>query len=95
MSDSLLLNLLFSATLPLMCSSPPREVRIAHNLARRRLAELLGPDEYERLVSRVELKLYLGGIGLRQAMLGTLEAYGILDALYRGAKRARDRRRLG
>lgn len=56
--DELLENLLFSMTLPevvyLKPGAPPpaREVRVAHNFARRRLAERYGFEEYQPLAER-------------------------------------------
>lgn len=79
--DELFENLLFSMTLPevafLKPGAPPpaRELRIAHNFARRRLAERYGFEEYQPLAERAELLCFarknrwlmpvlLSGVGL-------------------------------
>lgn len=62
MTDELTLNLLFSATYVEMhaeAGKPPREVRIAHNHARRLLAELYGFEEFQKLESQMQTRIFI------------------------------------
>lgn len=83
MSESLILSLVFSATLPLMSASPPRAVRVAHNMARRLLAAELGYAEYERLRDRVEMKARLDRI---PGVYGLMRMVSIGAWLFSGAR---------
>jgi len=61
MSDDLVLNLLFSATFEPMHSiglRPPREIRIAHNHARRLLAEQHGFRKFQKLAELVQARVF-------------------------------------
>jgi hypothetical protein len=56
MTDELTLNLLFSATYQPMHDAsrhPPKEVRVAHNYARRLLSDLYGWEEFQKLDGQV------------------------------------------
>jgi hypothetical protein len=61
MPDELTLNLLFSATYVEMhaeAGKPPREVRIAHNHARRLLADRYGFEEFLALDQQVATRAF-------------------------------------
>lgn len=57
-ADELVLQLVFSATFPLIATDrPERAVRIAHNHSRRLLSELYGYEEAQRAFNRARTDL--------------------------------------
>jgi len=88
--NELTLNLLFSATFDPMHgpSKPPREIRIAHNYARRLLADEYGLEEFQSLVGEVKIRTFWRrhpAIFL-PALLGA--AYFMIHPMWRAQARA-------
>ena len=87
MTDEFALNLLFSATYEPMHHSvepPPREVRIAHNHARRLLSERYGFEEWQKLVQEVHVRTFLR----RPTILSMMLSAAVVGVAYWWMKKA-------
>lgn len=86
MTDEFTLNLLYSATYVEMhaeAGKPPREVRIAHNHARRLLADLYGFEEFQKLDNTIAMRAFMRRSPLALGML----ALPLMWTLYKWASK--------